>query len=187
MSQSSQIPGATLQSAGQIAAMAEAVKNSSEDPRSVSGFLRSLFLLLNNSGVRYCVLHSWEELPDFLHTDLDMTVHPQDSYLVSAVLSSLRVEGYSAIQCFNYYTNAYYFVFCWFEELNFKTAAVDIIFDHRRSGLIFSDGVEMIAGRRPFKEFWIPSVESEFRYLLAKKVWKGSASAIQSDRMRSLS
>lgn len=186
MSQSSPIPDATLEAVVYAAATPEPVKNHSEDSGSACRFLRSLFQLLNNSGVRYCVLHSWKELPEHLHTDLDMAVHPQDSSRLSWVFSNLRSRGYSAIQCFNYYTNAYYFVFGWFEELNFKTAAVDIIFDHRRSGVIFSDGADIVAGRRPFKEFWVPSAESEFRYLLAKKVWKGSASTVQSDRMRAL-
>jgi thymidylate kinase len=186
MSQSSPIPDATLQAVVYAAELAEPVKNRSEDSRSARRFLDSFFQLLDKSDVRYCVLHSWKELPEHLHTDLDMAVHPQDSSRLSEVFSNLRSQGYSAIQCFNYYANAYYFVFGWFEELNFKTAAVDLIFDHRRSGLIFSDGAEMVAGRRPFKEFWVPSAESEFCYLLAKKVWKGSASAVQSDRMRAL-
>ena len=186
MSHGTRIRDAMLESAECIAARTQSVKIGAEDPRSISGFLRSLFRRLNESCVRYCVLHSWQDLPEHLRTDLDMVVHPQDSTKLSEVLRRLHSEGYSAIQCFNYYANAYYFVFCWFEGSNLKTAAVDVILDHRRSGLVFSNGAEMVAGRRQYNEFWVPSAENEFRYLLVKKAWKGRASTDQSDRLRAL-
>ena len=87
MSQSSPIPDATLEAVVYAAATPEPVKNHSEDSGSACRFLRSLFQLLNNSGVRYCVLHSWKELPEHLHTDLDMAVHPQDSSRLSWVFT----------------------------------------------------------------------------------------------------
>lgn len=169
-----------------VAQTANLIQFDTEDSGGVSRFLRSLFRHFNSSGIRYCVLHSWEDLPQHLQTDLDMVVHPEDGPRLFGVLRSLRADGFSAIQCFNYYTNAYYFVFCWFAELDFKTAAVDVILDHRRSGLVFSNGAEMTAGRRQHNEFWIPACETEFRYLLVKKAWKGGASAFQSDRLRNL-
>jgi hypothetical protein len=67
-----------------------------------------------------------------------------------------------------------------------KTAAVDLVFDHRRSGLILSTSEEMLDRRRRHGEFWIPSPEVEFAYLLAKKSWKGRAPAAQSTRLKRL-
>ena len=46
--------------------------------RSVADFLRTLFRLLDESEVRYCVLHSWYLLPEKLPSDLDLAVHPSD-------------------------------------------------------------------------------------------------------------
>jgi thymidylate kinase len=186
MIESSRVPDAMLENAECAASMAETVKIGTGEACNVAGFLRSLFRLLDEACIRYCVLHSWKDLPGHLLSDLDLVVHPQDGFRLPGVLRSLRSEGYSTIQCFNYYTNAYYFVFYWFEELNSKTAAVDIIFDHRRSGLVFSHGAEMVAGRRRYNEIWVPSPENEFRYLLVKKAWKGEASVAQSDRLRAL-
>ena len=51
------------------------------DSRSPSNadFLGCLFASLDASNVRYCVLHSWEDLPDHLPSDLDLAVHPDDA------------------------------------------------------------------------------------------------------------
>src|ERR1700686_3343196 len=38
---------------------------------SLSHFLCLLFKLLDEDGTRYCVLHSWQGLPDELPSDLD--------------------------------------------------------------------------------------------------------------------
>ena len=42
----------------------------SELSQSRKDFLSSLFKELDTSQIRYCVLHSWEELPDKLSSDL---------------------------------------------------------------------------------------------------------------------
>ena len=43
-----------------------------------------------------------------------------------------------------------------------------------------------MAGRRRYGAFWIPSQASEFRYLLMKKILKGSISASQQSRLKEL-
>jgi hypothetical protein len=87
----------------------------SSDAASTSEFLKTLFLLLDECAVRYCVLHSWESLPFELLSDLDLAVHPEDRAKLPPVFRKLQELGYLLIQCFNYSVNAYYFVFCWFE------------------------------------------------------------------------
>ena len=67
-----------------------------------------------------------------------------------------------------------------------KTAAVDLVFDHRRSGLILATSEEMLEGRKRHGEFWIPSEKVEFAYLLAKKSWKGNTPERQSIRLKQL-
>ncbi len=155
--------------------------------RSRVHFLEILFRLLDDSGVRYCVLHSWEGIPEELPSDLDLAVHPADAAKLPRVMAAVRAQGYRPVQCLNYFVNAYYFVFFWEEEdgaIDF--AAIDIIFEHRRNGLIAPSGEELVEGRRRYKGFWIPDPAAEFVYLLAKKTWKGGVSGQQEKRIRFL-
>src|SRR5438128_7780883 len=95
--------------------------------RSEADFLSILFRKLDENGVRYCVLHSWESLPNAIGTDLDIGVHPDDKEKLAVTLAELRPDGYVPVQSLNYFVNAYYLVFAWFEEEVAHFAVVDII------------------------------------------------------------
>jgi len=154
--------------------------------RSLADFLRQLFRLLDQWEVRYCVLHSWERLPHELPNDLDLAVHPGDKQNLLFVFSALRRKGYRWFQCLNHSPNGYSFVFCWEQSDQVKTAAVDVVFDHRRSGLVLSTSDKILADRRRHREFWISSPRAEFAYLLAKKAWKAKVPTHQSHRLKEL-
>jgi thymidylate kinase len=158
----------------------------SAESRSHSHFLRLLFRLLEENGIRYCVLHSWEELPDNLPSDLDVAVHPSDRGKLPSAFRALQDNGYQLVQCLNYFAKAYYFVFFWFEGFELRSLALDIIFEHRRSGLISLLGEELVSSPIRHKDFWLASPQVEFTYLLAKRTWKGTASPRQAHRLKLL-
>src|SRR5438105_4879547 len=151
---------------------------------SVSGFLQALFGLLDDSDIRYCVLSSWESLPEELPSDLDIAIHPSDQPKLASVFGNLRDLGYQPIQCFNYFKNAYYFVLCWFQGLTPRFVALDVILEHRRSGLILASSKTLLVGRRRCAGFWRASEEVYFAYLLAMQTWKGRASSSQVHRLQ---
>jgi thymidylate kinase len=153
---------------------------------SQADFLCTLFRLLDGHGIRYCVLHSWEGLPENLPSDLDLAVHPTDVGKLSFIFADLREKGYKPVQCLNYFVNAYYFVFFWLEGSETKYVAVDMIFEHRRSGLIVPSGEALVAGRRKKDIFWVPDPATEFAYLLAKNTWKGAAPPRRAQRLKLL-
>ena len=160
--------------------------STSELSQSLKNFLSKLFKKLDTSQIRYCVLHSWEELPNKLSSDLDIAVHPEDARKLPSVFRFLREKGYTPLQVFNYFVNANYFTFSWLEGSEINYVAVDVIFEHRRGGLIVPSGEELVSGRRRQGVFWIPAPESEFAYLLAKKAWKAAVPARQARRLRAL-
>lgn len=153
---------------------------------SMRDFLLHLFRLLEEHDVNYCVLHSWDCLPENLTSDLDLAVHPRDKHKLPVVFERLRENNYVCFQCLDHSINGHFFVFCWTEASGVKTAAVDLVFDHRRSGLILATSEEMLEGRKRHGEFWIPSEKVEFAYLLAKKSWKGKTPERQSIRLKQL-
>jgi thymidylate kinase len=158
----------------------------SELSRTREDLLVTLFNSLDRNEVRYCVLHSWEELPQKLSSDLDIAIHPEDARKMPLLFRSLREKGYTAVQVFNYFVDAYYVIFFWLEGITVNSVAVDIIFEHRRGGLIVPSGESLVSGRRRQGLFWIPAPESEFTYLLAKKTWKGAVPPMQALRLKTL-
>jgi thymidylate kinase len=153
---------------------------------ALTGFLQMLFAELAARDVRYCVLHSYEELPEHLPSDLDIAVTKGQMPLLAEVFTALGEQGYHPVQCLNYEVNGYYFVFAWTEDGALRTAAIDFISEHREGNLILTSGEELILGRRRRGDFWIPSAAAEFRYLLSKKVLKGSMSLRQSRKLAEL-
>ena len=145
-----------------------------------------LFRLLEEQDICYCVLHSWESLPDELSSDLDLAIHPRDRSKLTDVFRAVREAGYQVVQCLNYAVGGYYVVIFWFEGNIPRSAAIDVIFEHRRGGLILSAGEELVAGRRQYKTFWVPDPAVEFPYLLAKKTLKGRVPDKQGRRLQAL-
>ena len=160
--------------------------SSGDQQSSCRAFLSTLFAAFDTNGLRYCVLHSWDELPERIASDLDIALHPDDFTSLPLVLKHLRESGYVPVQALNYLVGAHYFVFVWFDGFTVHSAAVDIITEHRRGGLKAPSVYSLVAGRRRQGLFWIPAPESEFLYLLAKKVWKRAASPAQECRLQTL-
>ena len=161
------------------------------DKRPVSGpsardFLLALFRYLDATGTRYCVLHSWDNLPEELPSDLDIGVHPEDRAALAGTIRHLGEDGFSPIQLINHNVNGFYFVFCWESAQGLRTAAVDVIFEHRRGGLIADDGAKLTANRERCGEFWVASPPVEFGYLLLKKAVKGKVKPEQVARLQRL-
>jgi thymidylate kinase len=149
-------------------------------------FLRSLFLLLDEHAVRYCVLHSWESLAREVLSDVDVAVHPEDRAKLPIVFRRLHESGYLLMQCLNYSVNSFYYVFCWFEGSSLRCLPLDCIFEHWRSGLSVPSIKEVIAHRERAGDIWIPSRHHQFAYLLAKHTWKGKSSGAQAQRLKEL-
>lgn len=153
---------------------------------SRSAFLRLLFRLLDEHKVRYCVLHSYEGLPEYLDNDLDLAVDPYDVEVLPSVFWNLRNRGYRPVQCVNYAVKGYCFDFTWFEGLSLNSVSVDIAFEYRRGGLILIPGERLTGGRRRRGDFWVSDQKIEFAYLLAKKTHKATVPTNQEEQLRLL-
>src|SRR5437870_365469 len=127
-----------------------------EPCRGRKDFLSTLFSALDCNQVRYCVLHSWGELPERLSSDLDIAVHPEDVQKLAFALRSLRGKGYTPAQVLNYCVGAYAFFFLWFDGLVINSVILDVIFEHRRGGLIMASGETLVSGRQRQNTFWVP-------------------------------
>lgn len=164
----------------------EIVSEREKTGRSLRGFLLNLFRLLDETNIRYCVLHSWDSLPDKLPNDLDLAVSDEDKSRLLPVFEGLRANGYVPIQAVNHSVNGTFYAFCWVEGSAVKLAAVDIVSEHRRGGLTLAGAEELVANRQRHGAFWIASPQVEFPYLLAKKFFKQKISEDQARRLKFL-
>lgn len=153
---------------------------------SRTGFLTLLFEELDTRGIPYCVLHGFDNLPEDLATDLDMAILRSAWSRLPDVFCTLEAHGYNAVQCLNYEIGGYYFVFAWSTESEVQTIAVDFVSEHREGNLILGSGAELVEGRRRLRNFWVPAPAREYRYLLTKKVLKGSLPEHASRRLAEL-
>jgi thymidylate kinase len=158
----------------------------SQEKLGRADFVRLLFRSLDSRSVCYCVLHSYEGLPDKLLGDIDLVVHPADVSKLRMVLHDIEQQGYRPVQCVNYGVRGYYIVFVWFEGQNLNSVAIDITDEHRERGLILATGESLLAGRQRRGDFWVPDPSTEFAYLLSKKALKGTVPAHQEERLKDL-
>ena len=165
---------------------AESISSLTRESAPQRRFLNALFRLLDHHAVCYCVLHSYDALPERISTDLDIAVHQNDAAKLPLVVGALAQEGYRPVQCFNYAVGAYYFVFAWTEDSRILFVAVDVILNHRRRGLMLASGRELVAGRRTLRNFYVPNPAVEFSYLISKKTLKGDMGHRQEQRLKVL-
>lgn len=161
-------------------------KGGTEDSgHRLSHFLRLLFRLLDENGIRYCVLHSWQELPDILPSDLDLAVHPRDRARLPAVFQGLFDKGYRPVQ-HRHHGGGHRFDFVWFEAQGMRSAGIDITNDYREHGIPLWRGEELVCRRWQFNGFWVADPAIEFAYTLAKKALKGILPQHQAERLKVL-
>lgn len=162
-----------------------ATRQVSASPLNISDFLRALFRLLDENEVCYCILHSWQDLPESLTSDLDIAIDPKDRGRLRYVLRGLIDKGYRAIQ-YRWHRQGHRYDFAWFESDGMRSAGVDYVHDYVENGLVLIPSEELLSNRRNVNGFWVASPVVEFAYVLAKKTVKGCVPERQADRLRVL-
>ena len=180
------MPGSEPNAKPMLGRLSALVLERKKAERSLPNFLLTLFRLLDENGVRYCVLHSWENLPDELPGDLDLAVVDEDKLKLLPVFEGLQQQGYVPIQTLHYSGKGNAFVFFWTEASGGRTATIDVVSEHRRGGRILATAEALVANRRRHGAFWTASPQTEFAYLLAKKASKRKASESQARRLKFL-
>jgi len=146
--------------------------------------LKNLAHDLVRSDTRYCLLHGWQSLPEYLPSDLDLIVHPED---LSTLEGILRHDPESRIiQLIEYQASSFFFVLAILKGEKIRFMQIDTVPDYRRDGRVFFTAEELLAGHRQWQGFSVASPGVEFAYLLVKKVLKGFMPDHQKQRLGKL-
>jgi hypothetical protein len=150
-------------------------------------FLTALFQLLEEFTVRYCVLHSWEGLPDSLPSVLDLAVHSGDTEKLSLVFQAMLDLGYQPLRHRNHLGSTYHLLFLWFEDSAPKVLAVNLLGEYVQGRTRLSFGREILLGRQRHGNAYVADAGTEFGFLLSKAVRSKNVSRDTALRLRRLS
>ncbi|MGI9533994.1 MAG: hypothetical protein ACR2NW_03515 [Thermodesulfobacteriota bacterium] len=138
--------------------------------------------ILNNT--EYSVLHGWQNLPDKLDSDLDIVINPTHLNLLERSLLEGK-EG-KVVQLLQHESSCFYFVLAHKNGSGLEFLKVDAATDYRRDGFTFFTADQFIRRRYKWNSFWVTSPNSEFPYLLVKKILKGNTPEHQKNRFYEL-
>src|SRR5664280_3121954 len=152
-----------------------------------SDLFAAVIAQFNRAELPYCILSGYEEYPDRIPSDVDLMVRPADMPRVSTLLAQAADRcGARVLQAIQHETSACYFVLAKDGGHQVGFLNPDCCSDYRRRGRLWLRADGILAARRAFKNFYVPSVPDEFIYYLIKKVLKQSMDASQLRRLHSL-
>lgn len=151
---------------------------------SRSLLLAAVIDALNDAGSAYCILHGWTRLDDGSATDIDLAMAPSG---LAAFEQALRSKRYAQIlQLIHYEVGGFFFVIRSQDAVPTTFISVDVIVDYRKDGRVYLRNADLLKDRRTWNDLWIAGPESEFAYLLIKKVSKQELPEHQRLRLREL-
>jgi Phosphotransferase enzyme family len=152
-----------------------------------SDLFSAVIAQFNRAELPYCILSGYEEYPDRIPSDVDLMVRAADMPRMYTLLAQ-AAEGCGAriLQAIQHETSACYFVLA--KESGRKVGFLnpDCCSDYRRQGRLWLRADAILAARRSFNNFYVPSVPDEFIYYLIKKILKRSMHACHLRRLHGL-
>lgn len=135
-----------------------------------------------SAGVRFCVLHGYQNIIDSVPSDVDCMVDPEPA--VQDLIRCAESDDIRLVQHLQHESTCHYLVFHSSQMGHFLT--LDVSSDYRHHGRIFYSGQEILERRQRRGHYWIPSPEHEFGYYLIKKIAKGRLDARHAHRLSAL-
>lgn len=140
-------------------------------------FFNDYWFALEEKGWKSLILHSWQNLPEEIPSDVDYAVSgvtPGD--LLRFLAEYCRKQGWLLAQVIEHEHEAY-FCLCVQSSGTFESVALDVTWDYKRLGH-FLVGSELLFKNKykpDGKAFFVTSPEAEFSYVLAKAAAKGKS------------
>lgn len=146
-------------------------------PHEVSAF-PAVAAALTDSGEPYCVLHGWQGLESRPATDIDLAVSPGALRVLELALQN---KGWQIIQLIPYEIGACFFIASRVCGSRRDFLCIDAIVDFRHQGRVYLGTHELLAGTLRHDVFRVAAPDTQFAYLLVKKIIKGTFPTHQRD------
>jgi len=151
-------------------------------------FFNDYWSALEAKGWESLILHSWQNLPEDIPSDVDYAVSGvRPGELLRFLAEYRRKQGWLLAQVIEHEHEAY-FCLCVRPFGKFESVALDVTWDYKRLGH-FLVGSELLFKNKykpADKAFFVTSPEAEFSYVLAKAAAKGKPFEEIKDRIGQL-
>lgn len=157
------------------------------DERASSGpgqILSRIFALFDSAGVRYCVLHGYQDYPRRIKSDVDCVI---DAVVSPRQLLALLRRNSARIGAEVVHCRGYNMVLAGRNpDASPCFLTLDISTECGLDGLTFYAGQDVLASRRRYRHLWIPSAGVAFGCYLARSIAKGSLDEARTRRLSDL-
>ena len=151
----------------------------------VSDFLRTLFAVLNESAIQYCVLKRRETISAVGMEALELAVHGAHRRELPRIFCNLPKERYQPVQCFGGDAGTDHFHFALSHGAQPQFVRVNVLYP-RKTVLLCAVQNEILVRRQWQGNCWMASPADEFSYLLAKIMQAGSLTNADEGRLKLL-
>jgi thymidylate kinase len=144
------------------------------------------FAELERANIPYAILHSYQEYPDRVATDVDYAVATEALPQLPALEQKVAAAcGWVVAQrlCHEIYASS---TILMNPERPEETLMLDVTSNYARNGSRLVEASQLLAGRRRFKGFYVTHPAAEFVYLWAKTLAKFKDPQTQIPRLREL-
>lgn len=134
--------------------------------KEIFNFLMDKF---EKQNIDYVILHSYQCLPERFDSDIDIAINVQKITDAIKLLDELlKPTEWRVVQ---YWRHEYYAADCVISN-DKEYLQVDFCIHYERNGRVVLPVQELINKRQKYNNFYIPSAETEFTYILVKKILK---------------
>src|SRR5947209_2676882 len=146
--------------------------------------LLRVFESFDRAGIQYCVLHGYEGFPQRTGSDVDCVIHPEHppAQIYALLHHDRACIGADIISC----RGSYIILAGKNPDGSPCFLSLDLSADCEIDGVAFYAGTEVLAGRRRYREFWIPAAHVEFGCYLTRTIAKASLDDARAGRLSTL-
>jgi len=144
------------------------------EPLELVYFFNTYWDALEEHGFQAAILHSWQDFPERIGSDVDYVVSAGTTRNVVAFLAEFaRKHGWRLVQVIEHEPGAYYCV-CVQYGGGFQQLDLDVTDDYQRIGHHLISSHDLLRDKRcvPGKNFNVPSPGAELCYIIAKAAAK---------------
>ncbi len=128
-----------------------------------------IFESFNSKNIDYAIIHSYQYLPERFDSDIDTAINvPNIKDAIKLLDDTLNGTGWRVIQFWRHENYAADCVISNDEEF----LQVDFCTHYERNGRVVLPVQELLDGKRMHKNFYVPKPQTEFTYVLVKKILK---------------
>ncbi len=141
---------------------------------SVRRFVGTFFAYFEKAFVPYCILHSYETLPEYASSDIDIAVDLGQKETLDALITRTASEtGFIVIQKLHYDVPAcFYYVLAESNSEGISVVQLDFLLDDIGINRYCMTSSDFLVRREKYKSFYVPSHGIQAVYLLIKKTIK---------------